>query len=140
MQPSAALYNRADVLTSDVPAGGTMSARAVARMYAALLGEVDGVRLISPERLHELSAVAVDDVDQVFGNPCKMALGYSIGRPTADAQSTVTVFGWSGAGGSHASADTAIGTAFALTKNLFTRDFSTVAHVAAIVTTAVAAS
>ena len=30
------------------PAGGKTSALAVARMYAALLGEVDGVRLISP--------------------------------------------------------------------------------------------
>jgi CubicO group peptidase (beta-lactamase class C family) len=140
VQPSAALFNRADFLTSDVPAGGTMSARAVARLYASLLGEVDGVRLISPERLRELSAVAVDDVDQVFGNPCKMALGYSIGRPMPDGQSAVTVFGWSGAGGSHASADTTTGTAFALTKNRFTTDFSTVAHVAEIVTKAVTAS
>lgn len=45
VQPSADLYNRSDFLTSDVPAGGTMSARAVARLYAALLGEVDGIQL-----------------------------------------------------------------------------------------------
>jgi CubicO group peptidase (beta-lactamase class C family) len=40
--------NRADVRGANIPAGGTVTARAVARMYAALLGEVDGVRLISP--------------------------------------------------------------------------------------------
>ncbi len=39
---SAAYGNRADVLTADIPAGGTVTARAVARMYAALLDEVDG--------------------------------------------------------------------------------------------------
>jgi CubicO group peptidase (beta-lactamase class C family) len=141
VQPSADLYNRTDFLMSDVPAGGTMSARAIARLYAALLGEVDGMRLISPERLRKISAVAVDDVDQVFGNRARMALGYAIGRPaTGPAESTApandaTVFGWSGVGGSHASADTATGVTFALTKNRFmSADFSTAAQIAGIVT------
>jgi len=44
---------------ADIPAGGKTSARAIARMYAALLGEVDGVRLISPERLRETTAVSI---------------------------------------------------------------------------------
>lgn len=143
VQPSADLYNRSDFLTSDVPSGGTMSARAVARLYAALLGEVDGTRLISPERLREVAAVAVDDVDQVFGNHAQMTLGYAIGRPMANPSAspappdTPTVFGWSGVGGSYASADTATGIAFALTKNRFTTtDFSTTARIAEIVTKA----
>src|SRR2546430_106593 len=51
LMPTAALGNRTDILAADIPAGGKTSARAIARMYAALLGEVDGVRLISPERL-----------------------------------------------------------------------------------------
>jgi CubicO group peptidase (beta-lactamase class C family) len=146
VQPSADLYNRTDILTSDIPSGGTMSARAVARLYAALLGEVDGIRLISPERLREIAAVAVDDVDQVFGNRAQMALGYALGRPVSNPSAspaspdTSTVFGWSGVGGSHASADTATGIAFALTKNRFTTtDFSTVARVADIVTKALGA-
>ncbi len=53
--PTAGFGNRADVLMADIPAGGKMSARAMARMYAALHGEVDGVRLVSPERLREVS-------------------------------------------------------------------------------------
>ena len=137
VQPSAELYNRTDFLTSDVPAGGSMSARAVAHLYAALLGEVDGVRLISPARLRELSAVAIEGVDQVFGNHARMTLGYTIGRPNSSSPESSTTFGWSGVGGSHASADTATGIALAVTKNRFTgADFSTAAQVAEIVTKA----
>jgi len=77
--PNAAFGNRTDVLTADIPAGGTMTARAVARMYAALLGEVDGVRLISPERLREITAVAIAGDDEIAGFPATWALGYHIG-------------------------------------------------------------
>ena len=137
VQPSADLYNRTDFLTSDVPAGGTVSARAVARLYAALLGEVDGIRLISPERLRAISAVAVEGTDQVFGNTARMSLGYSLGRPTENPSDSSTAFGWSGVGGSHASADAVTGIALAVTKNRFTAaDFSTAAHIADVVTKA----
>jgi CubicO group peptidase (beta-lactamase class C family) len=137
VQPSAELYNRTDFLTSDVPAGGSMSARAVARLYAALLGEVDGVWLVSPARLRDMSAVAIEGVDQVFGNSARMTLGYTIGRPDSSAPESASTFGWSGVGGSHASADTATGITLAVTKNRFTgADFSTGAHVAEIVTKA----
>ncbi|MTE22512.1 serine hydrolase [Streptomyces sp. TRM43335] len=117
--PNAAYGNRADVLTSDIPAGGTMTARAVARMYAALLGEVDGVRLVSEERLREISSVAFEGVDQVFGMPTAWGLGYSIGRPGADPRQTRHVFGSVGMGGSAGYADTSTKVAFALTKNRF---------------------
>ena len=46
IQPSADLGNRPDYLATDVPSAGTMTATALARMYSALIGEVDGVRLI----------------------------------------------------------------------------------------------
>jgi CubicO group peptidase (beta-lactamase class C family) len=136
--PTAELGNRPDILMADIPAGGKMSARAVARMYAALLVEVDGVRLVSPERLGELAAVAVDGVDQMFGNRSVWALGYAIGRPGADPLGTSTVFGMAGVGGSWAYADAATGTAFALTKNRLTAEFDAVNQVAEIVTKAVA--
>jgi Beta-lactamase len=74
---TAAYGSRADALAADVPAYGTATARAVARMYAALLGEVDGVWLISPERSREVSTVAMSGVDQVFGFPTSWGLGYS---------------------------------------------------------------
>ena len=137
---TAAYGNRADVLSAEIPAGGTVTARAVVRMYAALLGEVDGVRLISPERLREVSAVAMSGVDQIFGFPTAWGLGYSIGQFLSNAHETQTVFGVGGVGGSHAYAATATGVAFALTKNRLAPNFDTAERVAGIVTRAVANS
>jgi CubicO group peptidase (beta-lactamase class C family) len=136
--PTAEFGNRADVLMADIPAGGKMSARAVARMYAALLGEVDGVRLISPERLREMSAPTFSGTDEIMGNPVTWALGYAIGRIGTDAQETQTALGWGGVGGSFAYADTATGVAFALTKNRLTPDFGVAQQIDEIVTKAVA--
>jgi CubicO group peptidase (beta-lactamase class C family) len=129
--------NRADVRSANIPAGGTVTARAVARMYASLLGEVDGVRLIPPERLREVSTVAMSGEDQIFGFPTSWGLGYSIGQFMSNAHETQHVFGVGGVGGSHAYADTATGTTFALTKNRLVPSFDTAEHVAGIVTKAV---
>jgi CubicO group peptidase (beta-lactamase class C family) len=106
-------------------------------MYAVLLGEVDGVRLISPERLREVSAVAMSGTDQIFGFPTSWGLGYVIGQFMSNAHETQHVFGVGGIGGSHAYADTATGTTFALTKNRLTPNFETAEQVAGVVTEAV---
>jgi CubicO group peptidase (beta-lactamase class C family) len=136
LMPTADLGNRVDILAADIPAGGKTSARAIARMYAALMDDVDGVRLISPARLRQATAVAMSGIDEVFGMPSKWALGYAIGRPGASDQSpdSGTAFGVGGAGGSFAYGDTATGIAFAMTKNRLTPDFSAVAHVSQLVT------
>jgi CubicO group peptidase (beta-lactamase class C family) len=131
--PTAEFGNRADVLMADIPAGGKMTARAVARMYAAILGEVDGVRLISPERLREVSAVAFEGDDQTYGGQAMWGLGYSIGRPGAKAEETTSWFGMVGAGGSCAYADTATGVSFAVAKNLQTFNMDAIETVARIV-------
>jgi CubicO group peptidase (beta-lactamase class C family) len=123
--PNAAFGNRPDTLAADIPAGGKTSARAIARMYAALLGEVDGVRLIPPERLAEATAVSSSGVDEVFGQPTTWGLGYGIGGPAGDPQEAPTVFGLGGVGGSFACGDTASGIAWAVTKNRISNDFST---------------
>src|SRR5712691_1296851 len=90
LYPTAELGNRTDILSADIPAGGKTSARAIARMYAALLVEVDGVRLISPERLREATAVSARGVDAVFGMPTTWALGYSIGLLATTPEDTAT--------------------------------------------------
>jgi CubicO group peptidase (beta-lactamase class C family) len=138
MSAGAVLGNRPDILMADIPAGGKMSARAVARMYAALLGEVDGVRLISAERLRLASAIAFEGDDQILGNPSTWALGYSIGRPGSTPQESPTWFGMIGAGGSCAYADTASGFSFAVAKNRITFDLNAVEAVAGIVAEAAA--
>ena len=138
--PTAEFGNRPDILMADIPAGGKMSARAVARMYAALLDEVDGVRLIPAERLREVSAVAFSGVDQIMGNPVSWALGYSLVRLGTDSQETPSVFGFGGVGGSYACADTATGVSWALTKNRLTPSFEAAEQISGIVTSAFADS
>jgi CubicO group peptidase (beta-lactamase class C family) len=135
--PTAEFGNRKDILMADIPAGGKTSARATARMFAALMDQVDGVRLISPERLREVSAAAFRGTDRIMGNPVTWALGYSVGQLGSDGQQTPTVFGMGGVGGSWAYADTATGIAFALTKNRLTADFSAAQRISGIVTEAV---
>jgi len=130
--PNAAMGNRTDVLSADIPAGGKVSARAIARMYAALLTGVDGVRLIAPERLREATAVSSSGIDQVFGMPTTWGLGYSIGG-LGLAQDSKTTFGVGGVGGGFACGDTASRIAFAVTKNRISQDFNTATELSQIV-------
>src|SRR3989454_3550658 len=134
LMPNAAFGNREDTLAADIPAGGKTSARAIARMYAALLGEVDGVRLLSPERLREATTKPVSGVDEVFGMPTTWALGYSIGVPGTSPQETQTAFGVGGVGGSFAFGDAATGIAFAMTKNRLANNFDAAAQIIGLVT------
>jgi CubicO group peptidase (beta-lactamase class C family) len=136
LMPTAQLGNRADILAADIPAGGKTSARAMARMYAALLGEVDGIRLISPARLREATAVAMSGTDAIFGMPTKWGLGYAIGGLGSGSEGSTSVFGVGGAGGSFACGDTATGIAFAVTKNRLTSDFSAATQLNQMVTDA----
>ncbi|HVX46231.1 MAG TPA: serine hydrolase domain-containing protein [Mycobacteriales bacterium] len=124
--PSAAMGNDPAVLTADIPSVGTVTARGIATVYAAI---VDG-RLISPDQLAELSAPAFDGVDQVFGNPARLALGYPLGRL---GDGTPTTFGWAGGGGSYACADVSSATAFAITKNRLTPDFATAQRITELI-------
>jgi CubicO group peptidase (beta-lactamase class C family) len=120
-QPVAALAQHREVTRAVLPANGTMTAFAAARMYAALLGPVDGVRLISAEALAAASAPAwtgPPPVDRVFGIPVPKALGYFTGLPFVGGRPTS--FGMNGSGGGTAFADPEHGFAFALTKNRMT--------------------
>jgi CubicO group peptidase (beta-lactamase class C family) len=129
--PNAAFGNREDTLAADIPAGGKTSARAIARMYAALLGEVDGVRLLTAARLREVTTVAASGVDEVFGMPTTWALGYGVGRPGA--MDSNTTLGVGGVGGGFACFDTATGITFALTKNRLAQDFNASAQISQLV-------
>jgi CubicO group peptidase (beta-lactamase class C family) len=131
--PSAVLGNRPDVLAADIPAGGKMTARAIARMYASLLGEVDGVRLLPPDRLRMILEDRFEGVDQVFGNPATWGLGFSLGIPGTEPGSHPRAFGMGGSGGTFGYADPDTGIAFALGKNLQTMDFDTAGRIVAIV-------
>ncbi|MFI1379751.1 serine hydrolase domain-containing protein [Embleya sp. NPDC020886] len=126
LRPTAAMGNSHEILQADIPSVGTFTARAIAAMNAALL---DG-RLIDAHRLDEVTAVAFEGTDLVFGNHVRLALGYPLGRIGARPDEGLTTFGWVGGGGSYVYADTATGTSFAMTKTRLTPHFDTAQRLA----------
>jgi CubicO group peptidase (beta-lactamase class C family) len=134
VRPDAVLGNRRDILRADVPAVGTVSARGIARMYAALMGEVDGVRLISPDRLRQITTVQTTGPDWAFDGASPKALGYA-------AEVGGTRFGWGGMGGSLAGFYPALNLAVACTKNyLGTNDGDPMEGLAELIRSVVASS
>jgi CubicO group peptidase (beta-lactamase class C family) len=126
--PDAAFANRRDVLTAQIPSFGTMSARAAARVYAALLGHVAGTRLLSAEQLAAAVAVAYTGRDQVMEMEISWSLGYSPGRPGGARSRSGSTFGMVGTNGSAAYADIDTGVAIALMRNRFSADFTAIAR------------
>ena len=132
--PDAAFANRRDVLTAQIPSMGTMSARAVARLYAALLGHVRGVHLLSHEQLAAVAAVAYTGPDRVMEmDNISWSLGYSPSRPSSAASRPGSTFGMVGTNGSAAYADIDTGVAIALMRNRFSSDFTAITRLDAIV-------
>jgi CubicO group peptidase (beta-lactamase class C family) len=127
-QPSADFGNNSEILRADIPSVGTATAHGLAAMFNAVLQG----KLVDTARLAELSALAFEGVDQVFGTPARMALGFPVGRIGAPAEENSVAFGWPGGGGSYAYADPARGIAFALTKTRLVPNFDTALSVTAI--------
>lgn len=123
---SAAVVNRGDVRRACIPgAGGIMNARALARHYALLAerGTLDGVRLLSPERIDLMRDLQTDGNDLIAGRRIRKALGYQLGGDVAEGAesemgSSGREFGHTGLGGSIGFADPEQRFAFGLTKTL----------------------
>jgi CubicO group peptidase (beta-lactamase class C family) len=95
---------------------GICTARALARFYAALIGEVDGHRILAPDTLAAAAAEQVSGIDRVLRMPVRIGTGF--GLPTSDAfWYTPTAFGFPGYGGSLGFADPATGLAFGYVMN-----------------------
>lgn len=130
MQPTAVMGNSHDILQADIPSVGTFTARGIAAMHAGVL---DG-RLIGGQQLEEVTAVAFEGTDQVFGNQARLGLGYPLGRIGTRPDEAPTTFGWVGGGGSYVYADRATGTSFAMTKTRLTPHFNTAQRLADVIT------
>jgi len=132
--PNAAFANRRGVLSAQIPSMGTMSARAATRLYAALLGHVPGVRLLSDEQLAAVATVAYSGPDRVMEmEHVSWSLGYSPSRPSSAASRPGSTFGMVGTNGSAAYADIDTGVAIALMRNRFSPDFTAITRLDALV-------
>jgi CubicO group peptidase (beta-lactamase class C family) len=125
MPPNSGLnFNDMAVRKACIPsANGHFTARSLAKMYGALAngGEIDGVRLVSPERIALMSAVQVDTPDRVLFMPIPKSIGFMNGGLVGGVSGATgprrTAFGHPGAGGSIAFADPEVGLSVAVTIN-----------------------
>ena len=109
---------------AEVPAGnGITDARSLAKMYAALIGEVDGVRLLKPETVEKARTLRTgamvppgDFGKLVFGAPQQYGLGYEFARDGTPMLGKGS-FGHAGAGGRIGFAHPESGTAVAYVAN-----------------------
>ena len=112
-------FNRADVLQAGWPASNLVStARDLARLFAATLATVDGVRLIDEAALAELVAPRSVGVDQVLGFPIAFGSGVQLPFPQCPFLGP-TSFGQEGANGCVAFADIATGVSAAFTTTAY---------------------
>jgi CubicO group peptidase (beta-lactamase class C family) len=95
---------------------GITTARSLSRFYAALIGEVDGHRILRPDTLAAALTEQAAGKDRVLRVPVRVGTGF--GLPTPDAfWYSPTAFGFPGFGGSIGFADPATGLAFGYTPN-----------------------
>jgi len=125
--PQASLGNRPDFQAASIPAGVTTTARALARLYAALAagGELGGVRILARETIARATALQTADTDQIVGFPVPKALGYNLGSAGPSLLGGPTGFGYPGAGGNLGYAEPEFGFAIAVAKNRMTQAWAT---------------
>ena len=98
------VWNTREVHAAEIPStNGIATARSVARLFAALVGEVDGVRVLRPETLARAAEPASDGPDAVIGIPTRFGLGFAL--PPMLAACPDGAIGHLGAGGSLGFAD-----------------------------------
>jgi CubicO group peptidase (beta-lactamase class C family) len=72
-------YNSSEMWRAENPAANPVGdARSLARFYALLAngGELDGIRLVSPESIERHTEVIVDEQDSLWGTHFRVGLGY----------------------------------------------------------------
>jgi len=99
------MWNTRALHAAEMPSSnGICSARGLARTYAALVGEVDGVRLLSRESVARACEVQSEGSDAVILVPMRFGLGFSL-PPSLPPACPESCFGHAGAGGSLGFAD-----------------------------------
>ncbi len=111
------MWNTRQMRVAEMPSSnGHGDARSLARMYAACMTEVDGVRLLADDTVQRATEMQCDGPDCVIGQPLSIGLGFMLAS-TFPGPVGPRTFGHSGAGGSVAFADPDRGLTFAYVMN-----------------------
>ena len=114
------MWNRRALHAPELPSSnGIGTARALARLYASLVGAVDGVRTLRPDTVEAACAVQSDGPDAVLFLPTRFGLGFML-PPALAPSAGPAAFGHPGAGGSLAFADRTHGLGFGYVMNRMT--------------------
>lgn len=111
-------FNQPAVHAAEVPAAnGITDAASLARMYAATVGEVDGVRLVSDETIAVATHAESEGKDRVLITPSRFGLGFMLHYEAFSPLLGPSSFGHTGAGGSVGFADPSFGVGFGYVMN-----------------------
>jgi CubicO group peptidase (beta-lactamase class C family) len=112
-------FNTRAVRAAEIPAaGGVGDARSVARMYAACIGDVDGVRLLTPEQMADAQRQRTTGPDIVLLDlDLQWGLGFMVPSTLVQLGHGARAFGHFGMGGSLGWADPDAGIAFGYVMN-----------------------
>lgn len=112
------VFNRPDVRAAEVPAANAVSnARSLAKLYAAVIGEVDGHGpLLTPQQIAAATTANSDGTDKVLLVQTAFGLGFMVSS-SYSLFGGQHAFGHTGAGGSMAFADPETGIGFAYVMN-----------------------
>jgi CubicO group peptidase (beta-lactamase class C family) len=103
--PYEGVWNTRALHAAELPSSnGICSAHALARMYAACIGEVDGIRLLQPDTVARACEVQATGIDCVLNAAFTFGLGFML-PPTLPPRVGPRAFGHGGNGGSFAFAD-----------------------------------
>lgn len=110
-------FDSPEVQAAELPSSnGIGTAHGLARMYAALIGEVDGVRLLTTEALSSATDEQASGRDEVMVVPSRFSTGYMLPTDVV-AMTGPAAFGHTGRGGSLGFADPEQGIAFGYVMN-----------------------
>mgnify|MGYP004001538021 FL=1 len=138
------VQNSREFRTAGIPSfGGFGEARAMARIYAMLAngGEIDGVRILSPEAVARATVTQwTEEADGMTGRPMRYAMGYAKNPPGAAIMGpNENAFGHLGSGGARALADPDRNLALCFVSDLHSEGFGVGVRTEAIVDAAFAA-
>lgn len=112
-----AMWNTRAIHAAELPSSnGIATARSLARLYAATIGDVDGIRLLPPARVADLARVVSDGRDRILLLPTRFGTGFML-APALSVEAGPSAFGHPGAGGSLALAEPETGLALGYAMN-----------------------